>query len=138
MREDLEVCPMEATYHQVGKTPEQVFMTHGWPYIKDAEQMPDHVSTDDITANRHGGHENSKEAHKKALKNAARDRKRILDYLDTRLAEGATCDELEQALDLSHQTCSARCSDLKRSSQVMPSGQKRKTRKGVNADVLIL
>ena len=59
----------------------------------------------------------------------------ILHVLHPLYPGGLTCDELEQALDMTHQTCSARCSDLRRKVWVEPCGQ-RSTRSGCDADVL--
>lgn len=47
----------------------------------------------------------------------------------------ATCDELEVALDMSHQTCSARVRELVLLGLVQDTGQRRKTRSGRGARV---
>lgn len=87
----------------------------------------------DITANfHHGAPEsvaaNPSESHKLRLQ------AQILDAIRDS-PDGMTCDELEQRLDLPHQTCSARCSELKRDGRVIKSGT-RKTRTGSSAAVL--
>lgn len=48
---------------------------------------------------------------------------------------GATCDEVEAALDLRHQTASARIRELFLQGKIYDSGQKRKTRSGRSAVV---
>lgn len=65
-----------------------------------------------------------------AATNKARDAKRILAWLETQA--DATCDECEVALGISHQSASARFSDLKASGAIVPGG-KRKTRTGCAA-----
>jgi hypothetical protein len=96
---------------------------------------------EDICAGRHGGNPESVEAGKATHRK--RDCMLILHCLKTFWSEGATCDELEQALHLSHQTCSARCADLKRKGLVRPKPlgdgyEKRPTRTGYMAAVLVL
>jgi predicted HTH transcriptional regulator len=88
----------------------------------------------DITSNRHGGNEQSTEARHSI--DASEIRKRVLDYIKQVGDAGVTCDELEQILELSHQTASARCSELKEQKLVDVRGT-RKTRSGRNAGVLI-
>lgn len=90
--------------------------------------------TDDITANYHGGNQFSHEAFESTPEERRRhDRLRILSFL--RATGSATCDEAEVALDMTHQTCSARFSDLKKAGQLEPTGDKRVTRSGRNAGV---
>lgn len=51
---------------------------------------------------------------------------------------GATCDELEVALSMKHQTCSARCTELKLEHHIFPNGKKRMTRGGHRAAVYVV
>lgn len=81
--------------------------------------------TQDICANRHGGNALSASANR--VTDKKRDMVRILNHL--LFVDDATCDELEVALNLSHQTCSARMADLKRAGHIFPT-VKRKTRTG--------
>lgn len=72
-----------------------------------------------------------------------RDLTAITDYLMDRGFEGATCDQIETALSMSHQTASARCSELLKSGIVvrkMISGHwvRMPTRTGSLASVMIL
>ncbi len=98
---------------------------------------------DDITRNFHGGDPESTAAN--LLTNKYRDRRRILEHLEKCGPNGDTCDHIEQVLGISHQTCSARCSELKRDRMVIrkPSLDgvgyvKSTTRSGALAALLIL
>jgi hypothetical protein len=82
----------------------------------------------DICARNHGGNECSKEANRVTSKSI--DRKLIVEYLGT--VTDATCDEVEIALEMNHQTCSARFSELKREGIIVPT-VKRATRTGCKA-----
>ena len=67
----------------------------------------------------------------------------VLPHLEQRVWEqivkqgtyGMTCDELEQFLDLSHQTASARCTALYHKGRIVDSGHRRRTRSGRGAIV---
>ena len=63
---------------------------------------------EDICRNFHKGEPNSEEANLATAK--ARDSARIMSVL----GEGMSCDEAEVKTGISHQTCSARFSDMKR------------------------
>lgn len=76
----------------------------------------------------------SRAAAKTTASRAAGDRARILDALACS-ADGVTCDELQVALDMLPQTCSARCNDLLRAGLIRRSGRKRPTRTGASAHV---
>ena len=98
------------------------------------------ADTEDICQNIHGGNPESVAAH--AVTQKQRDRQLVISSLYKRGRHGATCDELEVALGMSHQTCSARCSELLALQWIYrkPFGsgyEKRKTRTGRNAAVLI-
>lgn len=60
-------------------------------------------------------------------------RARVL--IEIRSCNGATCDEVEVALELRHQTASARINELAEAGRVYDSGQRRKTRSGRQAIV---
>lgn len=90
----------------------------------------------DITANRHGGNERSNEAKERSESSAEIDRRRILAAIQAEGVNGLCCDEIEQILNLSHQSCSARCSELKKKGKVRARGY-RLTRTGSKADVLV-
>ena len=82
----------------------------------------------DICARNHGGNECSKQANRVTAK--AKDRNRIIAHL--LFGTDATCDEVEIALEMNHQTCSARFSELKREGIIVPT-VKRATRTGCKA-----
>ncbi len=52
-------------------------------------------------------------------------------------AGGATCDEVEAALEMRHQTASARVRELVLGGHLRDSGQRRQTRSGRNAAVWV-
>lgn len=89
---------------------------------------PDQPDLFDICARNHRGNECSVQANRATNKN--KDRARILAYLST--VVDATCDELEMALAMNHQTCSARMSELKMDGCIQPT-TKRLTRTGCPA-----
>lgn len=89
----------------------------------------------DICANRHGSNANSTEALKDL--DTATIRAAIKRYIESQGGEGATCEEIEEALGLSHQTASARCSELKKWGDVREYGT-RKTKSGRSAGVLFI
>ena len=79
----------------------------------------------DICARNHGGNAESVEANRGT--NKERDAARILLFLES--YGDTTCDRAESILGLSHQTCSARFSDLKKEGLIEPT-TRRKTRSG--------
>ncbi len=88
---------------------------------------------EDITANYHGGNEASVEAHQSiSSESAASLRQKVLRLISSEQHRGATSDEAEQALGLSHQSCSARFTELKALGRIVAQG-KRTTRSGRKA-----
>lgn len=87
------------------------------------------------------GNQSSEEAASSVKESASSIRNRISEYIAAS-PNGKTCDEIEVELYLSHQTASARCTELKRLGRVGflydADGNKvrRKTRSGRKADVL--
>lgn len=79
----------------------------------------------------------SKEAAKLYEPKAGTLRARVLAEIQVRGSFGATCDELEQAFGMSHQTISARCRELNMTGKTRDSGGRRKTRSGRNAIVWV-
>lgn len=65
-------------------------------------------------------------------------RGRIRDWLASRGTTGGTCDEVEVALDMRHQTASARCKELRDAGTILDSGRTRPTRSGRQAVVLVV
>jgi hypothetical protein len=91
----------------------------------------------DICERKHGGNPMSVKANKVAHKYKIPSKQVILEQLreDVIGSEvGLTCEELERFTGLSHQTCSARCADLKREGKIKIVGE-RKTRSGSPASV---
>lgn len=62
----------------------------------------------------------------------------VLGVVRERGATGATCDEIEVALGMRHQTASARVNELMEDGRVVDSGERRKTRSGRKATVWIV
>jgi hypothetical protein len=92
----------------------------------------------DITRNYHRGNPQSIAAAQNNQGNAARQRQRILAIAAQRGGQGITCDEAEHLLNLPHQSCSARFSELKRDGLLLPTLFTRQTRNGSNARVMFI
>lgn len=90
----------------------------------------------DPTKGRHQGNKQSIGAHRSIVSNKLQDFGRILDHLKTCGDAGATCDEIEVALGLKHQTASARCSQLKSQGIIYEAGDRRLTRSQRPAAIL--
>lgn len=99
---------------------------------------------EDICRNNHGGNPESEAAN--VVTNKERDRGRVIEFISSRGLYGTTCDSLEQRLGISHQTASARCSDLLKDGIIMRKPvpgmpdkyEKRPTRTGKSAAVLVM
>jgi predicted ArsR family transcriptional regulator len=77
----------------------------------------------DICENRHGGNEQSEAAHASIAPRAGTIRARVRAYIAAH--PGATCEQVEIALGLKHQTASARLSELKRDGDIRVTGTRR-------------
>jgi hypothetical protein len=88
---------------------------------------------DDITQNYHRGNTFSFAAHQSVKPDKVRLRLQVVAFISTR-DDGATCDEVEQALHLSHQTVSARFTEAKALGEIALIGR-RPTRTGRSAGV---
>lgn len=73
--------------------------------------------------------ETSLQAHRSQKDKASTDCMVVYNRL-RKYPRGATCDRLEQALGMSHQTTSARLNDLARRGKIVDSGRREKTRTG--------
>jgi hypothetical protein len=98
---------------------------------------------EDVCRNNHGGNPESEAANRRTDKD--NDRALILEALGAAGLRGETCDALEVALGMTHQTASARCSDLLRDGMIVrklvpgpKKYEKRPTRTGSPAAVLVL
>ena len=76
----------------------------------------------------------SKAAAQDVRSTAGQMRTQIAGYIRAAV-DGATCDEVEAALDLRHQTASARVRELVLSKEIRDTGRTRKTRSGSPARV---
>jgi len=84
----------------------------------------------DITAGYHLGDEYSDAAHDTIVDDKSRLQRMVFDYV-ARCSTGATCEEVERALGLSHQTASARISELRVLDQLVNvDGERRRTLTG--------
>lgn len=86
----------------------------------------------DICSNRHVNNPNSVQANKIARKGKIGTREVILREL--RMLRQLTCEEIEAVTGISHQSCSARLSELRREGKIKIVGE-RKTRSGSPASV---
>ena len=85
----------------------------------------------------HSDSETSLAAAHKIKTSAESLRGRVLQYIRDEAARGATDDELEVALDMRHQTASARRRELVLQGAIIDSGRRRKTRSGRFAKVWV-
>jgi len=85
----------------------------------------------------HNGTQTSAEAAWSIEGVAGRLRLRVFDFIITRGVLGATCDEVEGALNMKHQTCSARVNELMKSRHIVDSGQRRLTTSNRHAVVWV-
>lgn len=92
----------------------------------------------DITGRFHGGNPESHAAFESIREGRHLDRLRIVGYIAYRGQDGATCDEIEVALRLSHQTASARVTEAKARGEIVDSGSRRPTRSGRSAAVYVI
>jgi hypothetical protein len=84
----------------------------------------------DITAGYHGGDDFSEAAHDTIVDEKSRLQRMVFDYV-ARCSTGATCEEVELALGLSHQTASARITELRSVDQLVNvDGERRRTLAG--------
>lgn len=92
------------------------------------------LTFDDITANRHRGHENSVKAHNPST--AAKQRDEVLDLLKI-YTKGLTSWEISGQLNIGYTSASARCSELKRLGLIFEDGR-RETKPGSGNKAAIL
>jgi hypothetical protein len=65
-------------------------------------------------------------------------RTKVLNYIQAMGPKGATCDEVEETLQLKHQTASARIRELVIDDKLIDTGRRRKTRSGSSARIYVL
>lgn len=95
------------------------------------------MTTHDITARLHGGNAESVAANESIEPDKARMRQAVLRYIESRGLVGATCDEVEHALRMRHQTASARITELRKAKQVLATERRRPTWSGRTAAVYV-
>ena len=115
------------------ETPKQQFPPLPKPTFKDP----------DPTVSRHRNNPQSDEAHRSTSDQHRSTVHMAILHLITDKPSGATCDELEQWLNLRHQTCSARVTEMLKDGRLKPMlsfgiAVTRKTRSGRKARVYIL
>lgn len=81
----------------------------------------------------HNQRDTSIEAAQSVIAHRGGDLHRIAEYLQAQGLPGATCDEVELALGMTHQTASARVHDLMRMDVIQDVGRRRPTRSGRQA-----
>lgn len=91
----------------------------------------------DVTAAYHGNNARSMEAHQSVIPHKEAMQAAILGYISRQEGLGATCDEIESVMGYTHQSASARVTELKALGKIVDSGLKRKTRSGRNATVYV-
>ncbi len=90
----------------------------------------------DICRNRSGENEFSEAAHDSIREAKSQLQKAVLACIKSAGMIGVNCEQIEQMLGLTHQTASARVSELKRKGLIRVQGH-RKTKSGSNAGVLV-
>jgi hypothetical protein len=95
------------------------------------------MKTGDITINRHGGNQLSMEAYLSIADKKNTLRIKVVSFVKGCGYQGATSDEVEQELDMPHQTASARMTEALAKNELRRNGERRKTRSGRSAAVLI-
>ena len=83
------------------------------------------------------GSDTSKEAAESIEPSSGTLRAHVLGFIKRRGKRGMTCDELEHASGLTHQTASARINELMKLQAIRDSGKRRRTRSGRNAVVWV-
>ncbi len=90
----------------------------------------------DITESRHGGADTSTEAHKSTTDDRRKaQRRQILEFIRGTQDYGAISEEVQDALDIPHQTCSARISEMCRDGLIRYAEARRNTSRGKPARV---
>lgn len=102
---------------------------YGLPLGANPRALTDHVPAGKV--------DTSREAFEGQKVKRAADQNRVLFYIYQR-GDGATCSEAEVALDLLHQTASARFNDLFRAGLIERRGERRATHTGSTAFVWTL
>ena len=95
------------------------------------------ISDRDPTLWYHGGNRESSEAHASIADSKHTLRRKVVAYVASLGETGATSDEIEVAMGLPHQTVSARLTEAKKYGELVKTDQRRPTRLGRMAAVLV-
>lgn len=98
----------------------------------------DHEPAPDVCRPRHRGNRESRDANEAVQPSKKALQQKIWDFIKRRGPHGATCDEAEVALGLSHQTCSARFTELAQAGRIRKLADRRATRSGSKAAVWVV
>ena len=93
------------------------------------------MSNEDITRNRHGGNAESTLANRDG--NKKKDEARVFEIIKDAGDHGITLDEVAERMDRTPNSISGRISQLKKDGKVAPNGERRKTRTGSSAAVIV-
>lgn len=93
--------------------------------------------TPDICQSNHGRADTSVTAYDSVRDSLPSARQEVFDAVRDTGMDGATCDEVEHDRGKSHQTCSARFSELKQAGLIVCNGRRRPTRSGCTARVYV-
>ncbi len=89
---------------------------------------------DDITSRKHGGNAESEAAHEDNKPRRTEQQDRVLAYV---AAHGpSTCEEIATGTGIPYTSASGRCSELRKSGALYPTGRLRRTETGSSAAVL--
>lgn len=91
----------------------------------------------DVTRNNHGGNPESEQANKFVQESKESTRLKIVDYFVARGQEGATADEVVEAFETNHNHVAPRITELKADGRLLPTNERRPTRAGSSAAVLV-
>lgn len=78
----------------------------------------------DICANKHKGNQHSRKAFQSMKGKVRGIRERVLEYLETKGNDGATSEEIAEALEIRLHSMSARCSELKAQGLIVEDGER--------------
>jgi len=98
----------------------------------------DRYTPDDPCAGKHRGNEQSEAAHETVRLVKREQHQRILSALAVAGPYGRTCEELSRWIHMAYTSVSARLSELKRSGEVLETGETRPTSSGCQAAVVVL
>jgi biotin operon repressor len=83
------------------------------------------------------GSDTSQDAAASMADRVGQTRQKVYESIATSLSKGQTCDEAEEALEMTHQTVSARIKELKDTGYIVDTGDRRKTRSKQKAAVYV-